>query len=107
MWLIGECTTDAGWTAFLKLRPLTAVGVVSYGAYVVHLLIGRLVVETYWRMTGISVPHGPKLLLVVSVATLLVAALSWRFFEGPINALKVHLAYWPKPVLAPEERPAR
>jgi peptidoglycan/LPS O-acetylase OafA/YrhL len=92
MWLIGECVRDARWTAFLKVRPLVSIGVVSYGAYVFHQLGYRLVVDANIWARGYYPPPGPKLFLAASTATILIAALSWTFFERPINTLKI---FWP------------
>ncbi len=78
-----------------SLRPLAYVGRISYGIYVVH----PMVIALLWRQS----PTGPTPLVRVAAvaASLLVAALSWHLYEGPINRLKDRFAS-----LAPKPRRA-
>ncbi len=62
----------------LSCRPLTALGIISYGTYVYHMPLHVL--------TGLS---GFK----ISILTLLVASLSWHLIEKPINSLKSRFKY--------------
>jgi peptidoglycan/LPS O-acetylase OafA/YrhL len=71
----------------LASRPLRAVGRVSYAAYIVHYPIMRALEA--WLPEAM----GPRAklavgLVVPAVATAIFAALSWRFLERPLLALK-------------------
>jgi len=71
----------------LAARPLAWIGKVSYGVYVFHafaLLLDRV---------GLGGLHPLVRLPCYLAFTLVVAALSWRFFEAPINALKERFPY--------------
>jgi len=85
--LIGSCVIREtnGLAVALKLRPLAHIGRVSYGVYMlntlvvdaVHPVLGRIGIEhpaiTFPFLLGISV---------------IVASLSYRYFESPFLALK-------------------
>jgi peptidoglycan/LPS O-acetylase OafA/YrhL len=85
---------------FLRLAPIRALGKVSYCVYLLHFpivyltrdLLGSAMAPSWFR-TGAEA--------VVSIsATLLLAAISWSFFEKPMLSLKRHFAD-PAPVLPP------
>ncbi len=75
---------SSGWpavAALLSLRPFPYLGKISYAMYLFHLPL--LVFASSWfdfLPAGTAIPA-----LAMTVA---LAALSWHFFEGPINALK-------------------
>lgn len=80
-WLVGP----------LAWRPVAYLGKISYGLYVYHLLV----IEGDWLsylpesyLFRFRQPYGELGLTIV------VAAASWRWFEGPINRLKDRLT-WP------------
>ena len=74
-------TLERGLTLrFLNLRPLQWLGMVSYGCYLIHLLALELV--------GRIIPGVVPRAAAGFVLTLLVAALSWRFIERPLQRLK-------------------
>lgn len=84
----------------LSWRPLREVGKLSYAMYLSHVtiltLVNRLpwtraVFDGYQSNAWISLAH----LTFVAATSLAVAALSWRFFEGPILAAKDRLAPYP------------
>jgi peptidoglycan/LPS O-acetylase OafA/YrhL len=76
----------------LKTRVLVAIGVVSYGAYVFHLAAGGFVHHLYFLAFRQQLGRGPLLFILGATMTLVIAAISWKLFEQPINSLK---AYWP------------
>ncbi|MDG2002415.1 MAG: acyltransferase [Novosphingobium sp.] len=80
--------------AFLSLGPLRYLGRISYGVYLWHNPMYFLVGVT-WPKLGLSPEVAPQSYMIVaaSLATLVVAALSWRLFEQPINGLKRRFPY--------------
>ena len=96
----------------LGARPLVAIGTISYGIYVYHMVIAGLVPMVGVRF-GVSIPYPyqfgwPRFAWMVAT-TLPIAALSWRWFERPLNDLKVRYPYVPAPIALSEapslERP--
>jgi len=78
----------------LRLWPIRRIGVVSYGIYLYHLLVMHFVVKAL-HAAGVS--SAPLAFLANTLATWLVAELSFRYFESRVLALK--------PRLAPERGP--
>lgn len=75
----------SGLVRVLEWRPLVYVGTVSYGVYLLH----KLVLHVVSRGFDAAALHAPGLLFVAVLAgTVGVAALSFRYFETPILALK-------------------
>ena len=73
---------------FLALPGLVFAGRISYGLYVYHILVVMLLdrwlpLPMRWLLTAPSVR-----LLVLGTVTLIVAALSWRLLEQPINRFR-------------------
>ena len=66
----------------LSLRPMVAIGLVSYSAYLWH--------QPLYAFARLSQPYPPSLptMLVLAVLSLLLAALSWRFVEQPFRTKK-------------------
>ncbi len=90
--------------AFLGFRPLVYIGKISYGIYIFHLLVPQVLSRAF-AVCGFTFPEGPgttiiRFILFLST-TVGCAALSWHFFEGPINKLKKYFRY-EKPRLAKE-----
>jgi peptidoglycan/LPS O-acetylase OafA/YrhL len=82
---------DERGTALLRLRPLRSLGLMSYGLYLYHLPILRLFLGTA-RAHGF-LGKGYEIKALSIVAAVAVAALSWRYLERPILALKRRHAY--------------
>lgn len=76
------CISDQGPLArLLESQPLRFIGVVSYGMYLLHVLIMNAIERALHTGTGV-------LLFVVTLAVTVVAAwLSFRYFETPIRNL--------------------
>jgi peptidoglycan/LPS O-acetylase OafA/YrhL len=72
-----------GW--LLMQRPIRYLGRISYGIYIFHLPVGWLVGNSHWIN---RLPHIIPRSLMLFLVTVLVSALSWHFFESPINRLK-------------------
>jgi peptidoglycan/LPS O-acetylase OafA/YrhL len=71
--------------AFLRWRPLAYVGTISYGMYLFHLLC--------WNVVKRALPGFDALWLPATVAlTILVAGLSFRYYESRFLALKKRFA---------------
>lgn len=75
-----------------ELRPVVHLGKVSYGVYVLHLLLVPALIGigydergAWWRLA------------VVFPLTWALAALSMRWFEGPLNELKRYVPYLARP----------
>lgn len=73
----------------LAWRPLKAIGVVSYGMYLMHMLAVNLVEAGLSRL---SVGPGPVLFALSLPVVYVAAYLSYRYFESPILALKKRFA---------------
>jgi peptidoglycan/LPS O-acetylase OafA/YrhL len=67
-----------GFGRFLEWRPVRYVGSISYGLYIYHLPVFILIGKRGW---------------LAALLTLVVASVSWRFFEKPINDLKRYFEY--------------
>jgi peptidoglycan/LPS O-acetylase OafA/YrhL len=83
---------------FLALAPVRYIGTISYGIYVYHLLLPELVSRVARRLghPDLLTPLGDKTLAFLafySGLTILVAAISWHWFEAPINRLKARFEY--------------
>ncbi len=68
------------------------LGHISYGLYVYHNLIGHAL-----RDAGARAWSLPAQFAVFFVVTVAVSVASWHLFEWPINRLKRHVPYAPRP----------
>jgi peptidoglycan/LPS O-acetylase OafA/YrhL len=87
--VFGLWRTDSPWIVGpLAFRPVAYLGKISYGLYVYHLLV----IERDWLS---YLPDSYLFRFRHSLGelglTIAISALSWRFFEGPINRLKGRL----------------
>lgn len=78
----------------LDNRLLRYLGVISYGIYLYH----QILIEVYWRgfdKLGRAYPlgFGAKLSVFIFIGASIVAALSWHFFEAPINRFRHRFDY--------------
>jgi len=82
---------------FLEWQPLRYLGKISYGLYVYHPLMPRLAGFILVKVTGINFPeYSLPVSAVAVVLTLVVASVSWRLIEKPINDLKHYFEYRPR-----------
>jgi peptidoglycan/LPS O-acetylase OafA/YrhL len=85
----------------LSWRPLVMVGTISYGVYVWHQLVPKIVpfLETTLDISLYmpSAEDGWARLGYVTLATLALATLSWFLFEKPLNDLRTRIPYVRQP----------
>jgi len=80
--------------AFLTNNWVVYFGKISYGLYVYHYIL-------LYFFQSFAPTNSPLLNLFLSkficlIATVLVSAISWEYFEKPINKLKKHFSYQTK-----------
>ena len=106
-WLIGGASTGFGGFAgrMLQWPPLIYLGKISYGLYLYHPFVGWLFDHGTTHL-GLRLPKTVWFTVVqfflLALLTIALSALSWRFFEKPINNLKRHFEYTP-PAPAPAQ----
>jgi peptidoglycan/LPS O-acetylase OafA/YrhL len=98
VWLINHAALPEAGIAreVLSWRPIAYVGKISYGLYLYHfpLIYAFRNSETLgWVSLRIGATEGFAFFVVVALTSLAIAALSWRFFERPMNSLKRHFPY--------------
>jgi peptidoglycan/LPS O-acetylase OafA/YrhL len=74
--------------AILDCGAVRYIGRISYGIYLFHLFAFAIVLR---GLGGVGLPtleRGPAAFILLSAITIGIAALSWNFFEQPINRLK-------------------
>lgn len=76
----------------LGARLPAYIGKISYGIYVFHPFVDTLYAHAVegWHVGSM---HWAARFSVVTLATIALAAISWRFFEAPINSLKRYFPY--------------
>ena len=77
IWANGHTLTCVG--KLLAIRPVVFIGLISYSLYLWHWPI--LVFARYWRVAPI--PPSQRMLLLL--ASMVLAVLSWRFVETPFR----------------------
>jgi peptidoglycan/LPS O-acetylase OafA/YrhL len=91
---------------FLTRRPTQYIGRISYGIYIYHLPVQWAITSkaSKW-LNGLPwfIPHS----LLFLVATTALAALSWHFFERPVNQLKRLFPYRANGLRSRAEMPLR
>lgn len=75
--VVSSCFTAGAGAALLELSPLRAVGVVSYGMYLMHLLV----LNAVHRVLPASINHPVVQFLAASLVVFLVARVSFVTFE--------------------------
>lgn len=92
-WLVGRAANGfAGWFgAVLDWRPLRYMGKISYGVYLYHYFMPR-VLQSLIKNLGFDRAGNLSSALLGFVLTLVVAALSWHLVEKPISHLKDKLS---------------
>ena len=86
--LIGNLLLDPRWRSvvnFLELRPLRFIGRISYGLYLYHMLLNRIILENYPTLSQ-SAYLSASLVASISVATI-----SYFAIEVPLKAIRRRL----------------
>jgi len=87
-----------GFTAFpgwlFSTAPLTYLGIISYGMYMMHDFIGGFA-RRVLRFAGFHSPSEFTIAICMFLVTIAFASASWQFFEKPINRMKRHFPYRP------------
>ena len=98
-WLIGAARSGFKGPIgkLLEFKLLIYLGKITYGIYVYHNFVPPILVAIFGRL-GIPF-HTPGLLsfIVSGTVSVLIASLSWRLFELPINSLKNRFPYAARP----------
>jgi len=105
-WVIlsGAKGFDSWFGRFLQWTPMAYLGKISYGLYVFHNL------TIFGLVFAVRSLHAPEVILTVAwvrclsllLLTVSAAAVSWHFFEKPLNDLKRYFPYHaPSPVTQP------
>ena len=102
VWLVARAAQGMGGLAgrILELASLRYLGTISYGIYVYHLMLPDLLPQVARRLgyPDLFAPLGDQTvwyLIFYSAASVVVAAISWHCFEGPINRLRDRFEYRP------------
>jgi peptidoglycan/LPS O-acetylase OafA/YrhL len=87
--IVGSCARWSGtsWTRFLRFQPFLKLGTISYMAYLIHIptfTAAGLLLSKFGAGTWRPLLQGG----IALAATIGIAALSWKYFESPILALK-------------------
>jgi len=83
---------SAPWTAVLRWKPLTYLGKICYGTYLLHLPTEVILLKIMHR-AGLAVDENALWLLPVKIAaTVVVASLSWFLFESRVLRFKDRFA---------------
>jgi peptidoglycan/LPS O-acetylase OafA/YrhL len=77
----------------LESKPMVYLGKISYGIYLIHAFMSEIVYRTfdYLDLPGYQSPL--IIALFSTVATILVATITWHVLERPINDLKRFFQY--------------
>lgn len=97
--VVAACSSGFGGRLgrFTELRPVLYLGRISYGIYLYHpILLAYVVKAQPWMPLNVS-EQGPGRFLVAGAATVIAAALSWMFFEKPLNGFKRYFPYVARP----------
>lgn len=76
----------------LQCAPMTYVGRISYGLYVIHMFVPHLVIH-YFPNAGWSREGGWWQFTIFSLVSVALATISWYVYEAPINRLKKYFEY--------------
>lgn len=85
----------------LRWSPIVYLGKISYGIYIIHFFVPYLY-RTFLMPLGLPDAgrlNGNVSALTYVTLTILLAAGSWRFYEGPLNHLKHYFPYYKKQIL--------
>lgn len=90
-WLVDRAARGFGGIAgkILEFQPLVNVGKISYGIYVYHSFLSYKVTEFFNNQFHLFYSSSIWIeFFLKTIVTLIIASVSWQFFEKPINNLK-------------------
>lgn len=109
-WVVWRASRGFGGAvgALLESKPIRYLGKISYGLYVIHLMIPRLWMIFDRHVFGRAhvLPDAEARFVVYLAVTIALASLSWHFYERPINRLKRRFPYKRSDKAAEEEQGA-
>lgn len=76
----------------LESKLMVYLGKISYGLYVIHNFMPALVWKTF-HLFGITLESKPVSIILSTIGTIVLASVSWQFFERPINNFKKNFPY--------------
>jgi peptidoglycan/LPS O-acetylase OafA/YrhL len=79
-------------TACLRLPPLQHLAKISYGAYLFHVPVAAVLVPISAAFGVGALGQGYLKVVSVFILTVILASLSWHFFESPMLRLKERLS---------------
>ncbi len=82
--------------AILNSRIVRYVGRISYGIYLFHLFLYGVTMAVLARLGLRTLAPGPDCFILMSSMSIAAAAVSWHFFEQPLNHLKDRLDVFPR-----------
>lgn len=76
----------------LQSAPMTYIGRISYGIYVIHMFVPHLMMNLF-PQAGFDKPGGWPHFAIFTAVSIFLATLSWYLYEAPINRLKKYFEY--------------
>jgi peptidoglycan/LPS O-acetylase OafA/YrhL len=99
VWLVDRAAHGFGGIGgrLLNWWPLVYIGTISYGIYIYHLFLTYPAVSHHWP-ESLHAKFGAAIgeagyVFMIGAATIAMAAVSWHFFERPLNSLKRFFPY--------------
>jgi peptidoglycan/LPS O-acetylase OafA/YrhL len=95
VYLVGVAATTGFkglFASILENSTVVYVGKISYGIYLIHNF-APTIVDVIEVFTGLYLPQNEYSPIMYVVITFAFAALSWKYFESPINSLKKNFKY--------------
>ncbi len=98
VWLVSSAASQSSavGTKLLSLAPIVYLGKISYGLYLYHHVLiyaFRRYEGLSWVVDAIGSSEGFGFFVVITLASVATASLSWYAFERPINRLKRFFPY--------------
>ena len=91
--------SESRFARLLSFRPLVALGRISYGVYLYHVLVSFVLTRAFWIDVFLPIPGNephpavvPLLYFARFAVTILIAAISFRYLEMPLLKLKARFA---------------
>lgn len=108
VWLVHACAVGVKGIPgqMLLIPPILYLGKISYGIYVLHQFVPTGLKQLA-KFCDVPYPINPWLLtLAYTILTIVLASLSWHFFEKPLNDLKRYFPYIKAPIRSKGETAA-